>query len=41
VRNASNFVLLDAHRIEEAPVVVIELPQRVPQGLHGNWMASA
>lgn len=41
VRRGSNFVLLDARRIEEAPVVVVELPQRVPQGLHGNWMAQA
>lgn len=41
VRRTSNFVLLDARRIEEEPVVVIELPQRVPQGLHGNWIAQA
>jgi carotenoid cleavage dioxygenase len=39
VRQASSFVLLDARRIEEAPVAVIEMPQRVPQGLHGNWIA--
>ncbi|MBB3178751.1 carotenoid oxygenase family protein [Variovorax sp. Sphag1AA] len=37
-RRSSNFVLLDARRIEEAPVAVIEMPQRVPQGLHGNWI---
>ena len=41
VRNASNFVLLDARRIDQAPVAVVELPQRVPQGLHGNWIARA
>ena len=35
---SSRFVLLDARRIEEAPVAVIALPQRVPQGLHGNWI---
>lgn len=34
----SDFVLLDAARIEEAPVAVVRLPQRVPQGLHGNWI---
>lgn len=39
VRQASSFVLLDARRITEAPVAVVELPQRVPQGLHGNWMS--
>jgi carotenoid cleavage dioxygenase len=38
VRSGSNLVLLDASRIEEAPVAVIEMPQRVPQGLHGNWI---
>ena len=41
LRGTSNFVLLDARRVEEAPVAVIELPQRVPQGLHGNWMPGA
>lgn len=34
----SDFVLLNAARIEEAPVAVVRLPQRVPQGLHGNWI---
>lgn len=38
---ASDFVLLDAARIEEEPVCVIGLPQRVPQGLHGNWIPKA
>lgn len=36
----SDFILLDAAHIEEEPVAVIRLPQRVPQGLHGNWIAS-
>lgn len=35
---SSSFVLLDAGRIEEPPVAVVALPQRVPQGLHGNWI---
>lgn len=39
VRQGSNLVLLDATRIEESPVAVIEMPQRVPQGLHGNWIS--
>lgn len=37
----SSFALLDASRIEADPVAVIALPQRVPQGLHGNWIARA
>ncbi|WAI81766.1 MULTISPECIES: carotenoid oxygenase family protein [Achromobacter] len=41
VRQGSNLVLLDASRIDEAPVAVIEMPQRVPQGLHGNWISRA
>ena len=35
----SDLVLLDAAHIDAAPVAVIRLPQRVPQGLHGNWIA--
>ena len=35
----STLVLLHADRIEEAPAAVIQMPQRVPQGLHGNWIA--
>jgi carotenoid cleavage dioxygenase-like enzyme len=34
---SSDFVLLDAARIDAAPVAVVRLPQRVPQGLHGTW----
>ncbi|WP_367278481.1 carotenoid oxygenase family protein, partial [uncultured Amaricoccus sp.] len=34
----SDLALLDAARIEEAPVAVIRMPQRVPQGLHGAWL---
>lgn len=37
-RDGSDLVLLDAARIDDAPVAVIALPQRVPQGLHGNWI---
>jgi carotenoid cleavage dioxygenase-like enzyme len=37
-QGSSRFVLLDARRIEDAPVAVVALPQRVPQGLHGNWI---
>ena len=37
-QGASRFVLLDAGHVERPPVAVVALPQRVPQGLHGNWI---
>jgi carotenoid cleavage dioxygenase-like enzyme len=37
----SDLVLLDAAHIDADPVAVIRLPQRVPQGLHGNWIVKA
>jgi carotenoid cleavage dioxygenase len=33
-----DFVLLDAAHVDSEPVAVVRLPQRVPQGLHGNWL---
>ena len=36
---SSDFVLLDAAHVDAEPVAVVRLPQRVPQGLHGNWIA--
>lgn len=36
--NGSSFVLLDARDVGREPVAVVTLPQRVPQGLHGNWI---
>ncbi len=41
VNRTSDFVLLDAARIDADPVAVIRLPQRVPQGLHGSWIPRA
>ena len=35
----SDLVLLDAAHVDAEPTAVIRLPQRVPQGLHGNWIA--
>ncbi len=35
----SSLALLHADRIDAPPAAIIEMPQRVPQGLHGNWMA--
>jgi carotenoid cleavage dioxygenase len=37
---ASSFVILDAEDFEGAPVAVVQLPRRVPLGLHGNWLPS-
>lgn len=34
----SEFVLLNAQKVEEKPVARIFMPQRVPHGLHGNWV---
>jgi carotenoid cleavage dioxygenase len=34
----SDFVLLDAERVEDEPVAVVRMPQRVHQGLHGSWI---
>jgi len=41
VNRTSDFVLLNAARIEADPVAVVRLPQRVPQGLHGSWIPRA
>jgi hypothetical protein len=41
VNRTSDFVLFDAARIDAEPVVVVRLPQRVPQGLNGSWIPKA
>lgn len=33
----SSFVVLDAGDMSAAPLAVVPLPQRVPQGFHGSW----
>ena len=40
-RDSSDFVVLDAHDIAAEPIAVVHLPQRVPFGFHGNWVADA
>jgi carotenoid cleavage dioxygenase-like enzyme len=40
-RDASDLVILDAQRFEEAPVATVRLPCRVPAGIHGAWLADA
>ncbi|WP_164156400.1 8'-apo-carotenoid 13,14-cleaving dioxygenase [Sandarakinorhabdus rubra] len=39
-RNHTDFVLLDARDIAGPPVAVVPLPQLVPLGFHGNWIAA-
>ena len=34
---ATDFVILDARRIEAPPVATVRLPHRIPPGFHGNW----
>ena len=36
----SDWVVLDAANIADGPVAVVQLPFRVPLGLHGNWFGS-
>lgn len=36
----SSFVVLAAQDIAAGPVASVELPQRVPAGFHGNWIAA-
>ncbi len=38
--NASDFVVLDASRFAAPPVAEVRLPQRVPYGFHGSWIAA-
>ena len=37
--NTSSFVILDAADIAAAPTAQVPLPQRVPFGFHGSWLA--
>jgi carotenoid cleavage dioxygenase len=38
-RDGSDLVVLDAARFAGPPVATIRLPQRVPYGFHGSWIA--
>jgi carotenoid cleavage dioxygenase-like enzyme len=33
-----SFVILDARHLEGNPLAVVNLPRRVPAGLHGSWV---
>ena len=37
--NSSEFVVLDASNFAKEPVARVKLPQRVPYGFHGSWIA--
>ena len=37
-RDGSDLVIYDATEFTAEPVAVVELPQRVPFGFHGNWV---
>ncbi len=36
--DASQLLVLDAEDIRRDPVAVVELPRRVPAGIHGSWI---
>jgi carotenoid cleavage dioxygenase len=38
-RDSSDFVVLNASEIAADPIATVRLPQRVPFGFHGNWIA--
>jgi len=40
-RGASDLVILDAQRFDEAPLATVRLPCRVPVGIHGTWIPTA
>ena len=37
-QNRSDLAILDARRVDDKPIAVIELPHRVPFGFHGCWV---
>jgi len=39
-RNASVFDVLDARDIAGEPVARVRIPNRIPYGFHGNWVAA-
>lgn len=39
-RNQNSFIILDGENINKAPIATIQLPQRVPFGLHGSWFSN-
>lgn len=39
INKNSEFVLLDAQDITKDPIASVQLPRRVPHGLHGSWFS--
>jgi carotenoid cleavage dioxygenase len=39
--NASQLLVLDATDLRKDPVATVELPRRVPSGIHGHWLPDA
>jgi carotenoid cleavage dioxygenase len=38
-RDASDYVIIDAHDFTQPEIATVRLPVRVPFGFHGNWVA--
>jgi carotenoid cleavage dioxygenase len=36
--NASQLLVLDASNLGKDPIATVELPRRVPAGIHGHWL---
>jgi carotenoid cleavage dioxygenase-like enzyme len=36
-KNCSDLYILDAMNIDKQPLAIVRLPERVPNGFHGNW----
>ncbi len=36
-KHTSSLFILDARNVEADPIAIIQIPQRVPHGLHGSW----
>lgn len=36
--NSSEFIIIDAKKMDSIPVASVKLPRRVPYGFHGNWI---
>jgi carotenoid cleavage dioxygenase-like enzyme len=39
-RSVSELIILDASNISDGPVARVTLPQRIPDGFHGDWVPS-
>jgi carotenoid cleavage dioxygenase len=39
--NESEFVVIDATDLTRDAIARVKLPQRVPNGFHGSWIADA